>query len=247
MPKKTPKQTNYSRAPVIEAVIDVRVIPAKGLNFSKFEQIIQEKFSPGFPNISKQFQNEFSLKFGENPQTNSASSPAGYRFSSEDSKLILQIKEDGFIFSRLAPYENWEKFSQEARRLWMIYKKNILPEQIIRVAIRFINRFDFPEKKIELSDYFNVFPHVPGSYLMKNFSMQVMIDQEDINSTLVVTQAKIPNNRTETISILLDIDLFNEEKRSCEDEFWSFFDQLRLRKNEFFESLITDKTRELIS
>lgn len=69
----------------------------------------------------------------------------------------------------------------------------------------------------------------------------------DINSTLIITQALIPPIKANTVSILLDYDLFNEEVRSCESDFWSFLDLLRTRKNEIFESSITDRTRRLIS
>jgi uncharacterized protein (TIGR04255 family) len=247
MTKKSPRQQYYLQAPIIEAAIDIRVIPAKDMNFSKLELAAREKFPQEYPLISRQFQNEFILKSGENPQVNPVTSHAGLRFTSENNKQILQIKEDGFTFSRLAPYENWEKFREEARRLWMIYQKATLPQHITRVAIRFINRFDFPGVAIELSDYLKVLPHVPESYLIKGFSMQAILGQEDINSTLIITQALIPPTKPETVSILLDFDLFNEELRSCEDNFWFFLDQLRIRKNKFFESSITDKTRKLIS
>lgn len=247
MTKKSTKRHNYLQAPIIEAVIDIKTTSSKDMNFTKLELATHEKFSRDYPIVSKQFQNEFILKPSEYPQTNPITSHPGLRFTSEDRKQILQIKEEGFTFSRLAPYENWEKFRNEAKRLWMIYHKIVHPQYITRIAIRFINRFDFPGAAIELSNYLKIFPHLPESYLIKGFSMQAILSQDDINSTLIITQALLPSIKPKTISILLDFDLFNEEPRSCEDNFWLFLEKLRIRKNEIFESSITNKTRELIS
>jgi uncharacterized protein (TIGR04255 family) len=247
MTKKSIMQQNYPLAPIIEAVIDIRVLPAKDIDFSKFDQAVREKFLKEYPHVAKQFQNEFRLQGGEYPQANPITSNVGLRFTSEDNKEILQIKENGFTFSKLAPYENWEKYRAKAKHLWTIYQKATLPQHINRIAVRFINRFDFPGTSIELSDYLNVFPQLPERNLMKGFSMQAILNQAEINSTLIITQALVPSNKPDTVSILLDFDLFNEELRLPEDDFWLYLEQLRIRKNQIFENSITEKTRELIS
>lgn len=243
----TTKQQNYPLAPIIEAVIDIRVLPRKDLNFETLDQIVRKEFLKDYPLVAKQFQNEFLLQSGQFPQANPVTSNIGLRFTSESNNEILQIRENGFSFSKLAPYENWEKFRDKAKYLWAIYQKTTFPQHIIRIAVRFINRFDFPGTNIELSDYLNVFPQVPECNFIKGFSMQAVLNQSDIDSTLIITQALIPSANPDTVSILLDFDLFNEKQRSPKDDFWIFLEQLRKRKNHFFEISITDKTRELIS
>lgn len=241
------KQQNYPLAPIIEAVIDIRVLQKKDLNFATLDQVVREEFLKEYSLAAKQFQNEFFLQSGECPQVNPTTSTVGLRFTSENNNEILQVKENGFTFSKLAPYENWKKFRDKAKHLWTIYQKATSPQNIIRIAVRFINRFDFPGTNIELSDYLNIFPQVPERNSLNGFSMQTSLDQSDIDSTLIITQALVPSIRPNTVSILLDFDLFNEKLRSPEDDFWLFLEQLRTRKNYFFEISITDKTRELIS
>ncbi len=246
MANKSNVQQNYPLAPIIEAVIDIRVLPAKDMDFTKLDKSVRENFLREYPFVSKQFQNQFRLEAGENPQANPITSSVGLRFTPEDNKHILQIKENGFTFSELAPYENWEKFRDKAKFLWMIYQKSTLPLCIQRIAVRFINRFDFPETKFELSDYLKIFPQLPENNIT-GFSMQVILNQAEINSTLIITQALIPSHKPSTISILLDFDLFNEEERLPEEDFWLFLEKWRIRKNQVFESSITNKTRQLIS
>lgn len=247
MTRESMSQQNYSFAPIIEAVIDIRVLPKKDLSFTSLDEIVRKEFLKEYPLVAKQFQNEFLLQSGEHPQANPIISNEGLRFTSEGNKEILQIRENGFIFSKLAPYENWEKFRDKAKHLFTIYQIATSPQSIIRVAVRFINRFEFPGNNIKIPDYLNVFPHIPENCSMKGFSMQAAIDQSDIDSTLIITQALLPSVKPNTVSILLDFDLFNESLREPEKDIWILLEQMRARKNHFFEIAITDKTRELIS
>ena len=247
MTKEAFKQQNYTFAPIIEAVIDLRVLPKKDLNFGLLDEAVRKEFLKEYSHVVKQFQNEFLLQSGEFPQVNPIISNEGLRFTSDNNKEILQIREEGFIFSKLAPYENWERFRDRAKHLWTIYQKTTSPQSVIRVAVRFINRFDFLGENIKIPDYLNIFPHIPEKSVMRGFSMQAILDQSDIDSTLIITQAQIPAVSPNTVSILLDFDLFNEKPRASDDDFWGLLEVLRSRKNHFFEISITDKTRELIS
>lgn len=241
------KQQNYPSAPIIEAVIDIRVTPKNGVNFAELDANVREEFLKEYPLVAKQIQNEFLLQAGDYSQASYIASKDGLRFRAENNKEILQIRENGFIFSKLAPYENWESFRDRAKHLFLIYQKVIPIQNITRVAIRFINRFDFPGNNIKIPDYLHVFPHIPEKCSMKGFSMQAVVDQPDINSTLIITQAQLHSADPKKVSILLDFDLFNENLRAPEDDFWIVLEKMRIRKNHFFEISITDKTRELIS
>ena len=68
---------------------------------------------------------------------------------------------DGFTFSRLKPYETWENLRDEAYRLWQKYREITSPE-IIRVALRYINKLEFPLPIKNFSDYLTAAPIVPA-------------------------------------------------------------------------------------
>jgi hypothetical protein len=82
----------------------------------------------------------------------------------------------------------------------MIYQKATSPQNIIRIAVHFINRFDFTGETILLEDYLKIFPHFPEKCLMKSFSMQAILNQEDLNSTLIITQALMSPIKPNTIA-----------------------------------------------
>ena len=246
MKEKSFERRIYKNAPIIEAVLDLKFDPADNFDFAKLGTSFRENYAHEYPKVLKQGQNNLILECSENPQLDSITSHEGLRFMSADEKQILQVNANGFTFSRLKPYEQWESFRDEAERLLDIYLEIALPKNITRVALRFINRFDFPTSSLELSEYLKIFPQIPDIYRLNGLAMQVILDQPDIRSTLVISQALIPPAKPGVISLLLDFDLFNQESRDFE-KLSDFLELLHLKKNEVFESAITDKTREMIS
>ena len=246
MTKKPLERRIYKNAPIIEAALDLKFNPADGFAFAQLDVALRERYKQEYPKILKQVQNEFALECIGSPQLGPIASHEGLRFMSGDEKQIIQVMTDGFTFSRLKPYEQWESFRDESKRLLSIYQEIAQPKNITRVALRFINRFDFPTTSIEFSEYLNIFPRVPDAYTLNGLAMQVSLDQPDIKSSLVIIQAMMPPSKPRTVSLLIDFNLYSEELRSFEN-LWDFLEQLHLRKNEVFESSITEKTREIIS
>jgi uncharacterized protein (TIGR04255 family) len=90
----------------------------------------------------------------------------GYRFISADKSAVVQARRDGFSFSKLPPYQDWEEWQPEARRLWQRYKAIVAPDRITRVAVRYINRVRINRSAFDLREYFRCFPELPDSCAM---------------------------------------------------------------------------------
>jgi len=192
------------------------------------------------------FQGQFVMRPDAAPTA--TQTKQGYLYRSSDGKYVLQTRINGFTLSRLPPYENWDSFRSEARRLWVIYKHIAKPVRATRVAVRSINRIDIPPFT-ELKDYFKTFPEVspdlPQS--LTGYVMQLLIAQEDLGGMLSLIQAIVPPPRREVASINLDIDLYKESisEFASDTEIWEFLEVLRDRKNKVFEGCITDNARDL--
>jgi hypothetical protein len=76
--------------------------------------------------------------------TEAVDTPIGWRFVSPDKLHVFQARLNGFTFSRLPPYVDWESFRTEARRLWDLYRAVANPIAPTRIAVRYINRLDLP-------------------------------------------------------------------------------------------------------
>lgn len=256
---------HYTKAPIIEAIIDIRTRFEDPRQLSKQHfDVVAEAFSQDFPYQEELKSLSFKMNFvpGEapKPEQDSLNGFFGYKLVNENRSRAIQIRRDGFTYSHLPPYTDWKTFRDEARSIWAHYVNCLKPATVTRRAIRYINKLELPAseaKGIEVGGtldpaiFFNTFiqciPEMPGNEVT-NYSFQVQYPQKDLNAVLQVSQALARPNLKNHVAFVLDIDLFNSEEvdSGAGKDFWRYFDQLRTRKNEVFEVCITDKTRELI-
>lgn len=240
---------HYSKAPITEAIIDVRASVAAGITLSDIERLGQESL-PDYPNRQTRFLTEASMRSGAEVEAKVMQTQVGFVYTSSAEPYVAQFRLDGFTLSRLTPYVDWDTFRSEAQRLWGLYATALRPQVVTRVAVRYINRLDVAAPQFELGDYLGAFPQLPDGIgrLMSGFVMHVEIPQPDVEATLLLNIATAEPPSPETTSILLDIDVFGgTELKDDDGRIWEILDRLRVRKNEVFESCITEKTRELIA
>jgi len=207
-----------------------------------------ESLKPDFPTSSPI--QMVQVVMGPDAKPSQTIVPVGYRLSNSKESRIVQLKNDGFAFSHMAPYSNWDTLKHEAGQLWERFRRTARANKLDRCGLRYINRVDIPEQKIEIDRYFRFFPNVPEE-LEKNdvtgMSLNIQIPQNDLECMCTITQGLVASSKPEHVSFVLDIDLYRLGISEWKDtDVWSYFDRLRERKNEIFESCITDKTRELI-
>lgn len=243
------EQRHYSRAPITEAIIDLRVTLPEGFSVEQLTDI-HALISDHFPTKEPIHAGSLMLQAGPNIKIDASRQHHGFLFRSEDGLRIFQATLSGFTFNRLAPYKTWEEFRGEARQLWEVYKDICKPSSVIRAAVRFINRLDLPGPALDLKDYLRTVPEVSPDLPqgLSAFFMQLQIPQEDLNCMLIINEAFAPPTSPELVSVILDFDLFREQIwQSDDEEIWRFLEQLRQRKNQAFEASITERTRELIA
>lgn len=239
---------HYRNAPITEAILDLRVKPREGLTLQDVKRGLDGEDS-AYPEAHDLMVAQGHLEVGVNVTAAATQRQIGYLLTSADQKQVVQSRTDGFTFSRLAPYENWESFRNEGRRLWTLYRERVAPANVVRIAVRYVNRFDLPETRVELKDYFRTCPEVSSELTqpLGNFFMRLAMPQDDLKGQLLINQTLVPSPREGCLSVVLDIDLFRETDIPLEeDAIWHLFDLLRDRKNQVFEACITEPLRELI-
>ena len=251
---------HYARAPLIEAVIDFRVKLPESVTLADISNL-GSSLSPQYVFGGKINRGMAMVELKENigdSEVNSSFEQRGFKYQTpeEPNRQIAQLSLDGFAFSQMPQYQTWEALREAAFNLWIKYEASFGPLQIHRAALRYINRIDIPgstddpNELISHEEYLNFFPRIPQGYRyqsLSGFLVQAQIPQEDLKCMLVInstiTQPPVPN----TLSIILDFDLYREgftwpDSSSA----WEFLEKLRVRKNDVFEASITDKTRETI-
>ena len=246
-----PTRRHYSRSPVLEAVIEIRVELPDDVREETL-RAARAGDEARYPDVVPVMQGAVNINLdatGSTPPTTSATAQrAGYLFRGPAE--LFQATRDGFSYHKLAPYSEWESCRDEARRLWAKYRHVARPRRLTRLGLRYVNRLDLPTPA-ELKDYLLTFPEIaPGPpQFLSGYMMQLSIPQPDLpGAVLVMRQGLVGAPAPGVASLLLDIDLAYVLNLSGDsDEFWHVFEELHNRQIATFESCITDKTRELIS
>lgn len=245
---------HYSKAPIIEAVVDIQVELPSDFSSSNLTELA-EKLSANFPIqhplalASVQIGVNADFAEGESPQVSSTHSDIGLRLTNSDNSRVLQLKTFGFSYSHLPPYSRWKLFRKEAVDYWNLFVDHCKPVKITRCAVRYINRIDIPHPSIAIEEYLNIFPQFPETISQDVNGMQMRLEmpQSDLECMAIINEAVVDPAISDGFSIIVDIDIFKMMSINPVDvEIWDYLDKLRVRKNELFEAFITDKTRELI-
>ena len=240
-------RTHLARAPIVEAVIDFRVLRREGITADHFSGLglrIGQQYDS--PSLMRSVEARFGVAGGRAVPPTQVEAAIGWLYQAQTEKTVAQFRIDGFTFSKLEPYTTWEEVFQEARRLWSLYIQVAQPLQVSRVAVRYINRLRLPPA--DLGEYLTaplVLPErIPQR--IREFVNRVVVDDPERNLSAIVIQAlEAPLDPT-TMQFLLDIDAFRELALPAEDPaLAAMFEQLRSLKNDIFFSSLKDRTVEM--
>lgn len=235
--------------PIREAVIDFRVTP-RHLDQSVLTNL-QEKLGNQFPKVEKMNMGKVSFSFKGEPKARQSKSLIGYRFLTDDGKLIAQFRNDGFTLNRMKPYNSWEDLTSEAFRLWVIYVELIKPGRLTRIAVRYINDIQLPLPTLEIDDYISLAPKAPNEemYNYTNFLSRVALVSKATGISANVIQALENSLKTDSVTYILDIDVYSmlTDTDTLSEQFLrERFEAFRVEKNRLFFGSLTDKTLELL-
>jgi uncharacterized protein (TIGR04255 family) len=239
----------FTNPPITEALIDIRAELPSDITISDLEKL-HEKIESCYPKKRMRQRWEADIKFTKQEGARAESKnvgPDGYLFESADDRQIVQYRLDGFTFNRLRPYKNWETMRSEAKQLWDLWVEGVKPLLVTRLALRYINSIDIPEKPFSLEEYFTAPPRVPAglSSILEGFLSRIVIGFPETASKAILTQAIQPPKSPNVASILLDSDVYREVRLPGNaPEIWPILEDLRHLKNEIFDKSLTEKTKE---
>jgi uncharacterized protein (TIGR04255 family) len=246
MELQTPQMpTSYKRPPITEAVIEFRF--AQPLALPDMEKA-RHDFAREFPAVSRL--ENFEVQVTDQPVSPSVKLTAGYRMHSNDGTEIISITVFAVSFSRLAPYNGWEAFSESALGVYKRFRSLVGYTQIGRIGVRYVNRLDIPVANpnvpVRLEHYITIQPEYPENGLpaLQTFAVQGVFKIES-GYLVTINVASVPPPLPRFMSILLDIDLGAADNVPQKtDDMRDLINTMRDEKNRIFELCITDETRE---
>ena len=239
---------NLTSAPIVEAVIDIRAKSSITLD----ETIARDYLAPrltGYTFLDSQQEFSHQVMFGVNapPQQTTIQAWKGVRYQTTDKKFIAQFNKDGFVCSRLAPYQNWETFSGESFSLWQTFHEMAQPEDINRLGLRFINRIELPVGDGNFEKYICPAPQSPRGIELPfhGFLYQETLAVPGYPYAINLIRTIQPPQANGGFSVIIDIDVFTEDGVSLnEKNIEGTLEEMRWLKNKIFFGSLTEHALE---
>lgn len=240
-------------APIVEAVVEIRAHPTVDWTEAAVRHELESKLPDyAFLDSHRAFQYDMKMVQGKPPdQVYRDLGWSGMRFRSADEKAIARFSKDGFAFSRLEPYEAWERLSDESTRLWMMFIETAHPIEIGRIGVRFINRIQVPAGERCFEHYISPAPKTPRGLELpfQNFMHHDVLDVPGHPYAInVVRMMQLqPGNDGTALAIILDIDVFTTTTLELQESTrMKRLNEMRWLKNKVFFGSVTSKALEAL-
>lgn len=235
------------KAPITEALVDLRVQVGTELRLEHLREF-NGTLGNAYPKVQTQtdWAGEIRLEPESNtPTVTSTHWVRGFVFRSEDDREVVQVRRDGFTFSLLPQYTDWSELRDKAKRAWERYVELVAPLAITRVAHRCINRISLPHERLELDQWFKLHAVTPPE-LGDLTELLVRVAMRHPDNPAIIALATLgsapPRTDVQESAFLLDIDIWNEEKRPVDAAIWGLLEDLHEYRNDVFFGSLTDAT-----
>lgn len=240
------KPRHLSRAPITEAIFDLRVKHSRTIDPDTFLPV-HDHIRDQFPTREARQTSRVTFTIGQRTSDFSSQQlgTQGYFFKSSDEKTIAQYRPDGFTLNRLNPYTSWDELFPQVMSLWRLYIQYGSPESVTRIAARYINHIPMLEQAFDLAKVMTASPPLPPELpqfftsLLTRFSI---LDQSKSLAANVV-QALENDPARNLPTLILDVDAYHQRNVPPGDiAVETIFAELHEFKNVLFFSLLTDET-----
>lgn len=241
------EKRHLKNAPIREGLVDIHFEPPVPMEVLKsFEAKVRSRFSES-KTLWQQAVGFEMAKGGGVTRQEATQSAIGYRLA--DATRVLICRTNGFTYSRLPQYLDWDDLRQAAKSLWDEFLHDAKPQIVTRLAVRYINVLPLPMGDEDFSEYLEAGPIIPKGLpqgLASFLHRVVMIDPAG-NRQAIVTQALESTAQVgKTVDVILDIDAIRALRiESASDQVWLGLEALRDFKNDIFFQHITERTARL--
>ncbi len=243
------KWPHLSSAPITEAVIEFQFSDSESLTIEVLRNISHLLESMYPIEQEKKSQVIRAVVKGSTPETEYIDEGTiGFTRRSEDGIKIIQLLQDRFAYSHLAPYTTWDDLEQGAFEAWNIFRKEVGIKHIKRVGVRFLNRLDIDLPIKDFADYLYSPPVIsdklPQAVMMH--AQRVVLPNKDIEAIAIINQSvEGVDHDKKIVPVILDIDVGKIGNfEASEENILQILRSLQGYKNDIFFGYITPKALE---
>jgi uncharacterized protein (TIGR04255 family) len=240
------KYPHLNRAPIVEALIDIQCIWGAGLPHEQALGRLREKaegLKEEYPTVQPQIAQQFKINVGAGASFTPV--VAGFLLRHKSAPYALQLRRNGFTFSRLAPYDTWNDLRLNAEQFWQHYIKDLGEVSLTRLAARYINRVQIPYPLTGDSSW------LPGirqpltkpselSQVLSFMDQTVSLDAPSSATVGLLRAVQQAPPGTTTVDVVVDIEVFRQVTNldGNSEQIWKIIDVFHNVKNRvFFEAV----------
>lgn len=241
------------RAPIVEAVVDIDCDLPPTFDLELVEAPSRQAFRSVYATLQPIFveHHRFETKVGPEASGHEVQRKLqALRFKSADGQQIVQVRDRGFSFNRLAPYTTLDDYLTEIERAWELYRQAASPISVLAVRLRYINRIFLPlvDGRVELDDYIATSPRLPDEKTMTFvgfLNQHAAVEVSTGHLANIVLTSELAEG--ELLPVILDIGV--AATGSIKPEDWEsirgWIDSLRKLKNRIFRKALKRKCLDL--
>lgn len=236
----------YRNPPIVEAFCEFQFEPDTPWDLT-VPGLIYEKVRDAFP--KRRQAKVFNVGISTGPETlGRVQTTDRMQFLRKDEKALIQVGPHLLAVNHLAPYPSWEEFLPLIETGLGAYCAVVDPRNIHRIGLRYINRIEFVEQRINLGDYFEFRPYVGPELPQEHgpFRVGIQVLYEDGRDILKIELISVARTETpDTIAVQLDLDYFLVKPGEVAlDNAFEWIDIAHDRVEKAFEACITERLRQ---
>jgi uncharacterized protein (TIGR04255 family) len=235
---------HYQYAPLIEVVAEFLFEPDTAWPIT-IPGIIYKEIEAEFPNQATARTFDVNLSNTTNPQLIATDR---LQLINKNSSTIVQLSPYLMAVNQLKPYQSWHAYKLLVQNLLDIYVRTAQPQNLRRVALRFINRFEISVPMLDVSDFLDCRPFFGLDFPtpIRSFSLTTEIPFMEQRDTLkIITGAGQGNANPTFTAITLDLEYgLSQPKAISLTMLPDWLESAHTHIQETFEACITTKLRQ---
>lgn len=249
-PPRVIPERSYRRPPVVEALCEVY------FDDSTWDDTIPgafyERVKAEFPTRRQREIQEAQIAFGRDTASAGVQRlPPWMQFLTEKGDLMIQVAENLLVVNQMRPYPHFEEWVTVVDRALATYREVAQPQKVARVGLRYINRIEIPSSRVELEDYFTIYPRLPETLgnTHGTFLVRVQIPQRDEGHTMLITfgnEVTSGDAQSESVFMLDLYDIATIDAPLGDSELQKTIHQAHDNVVMAFEGSITDRLRQTL-
>ena len=250
MPENKDIDIRFENSPIFLAILEIRYSHPNLQNIESFSEFKKDLVKI-FPTSQKQVTSQLKLDFLLQGQTTISLQNQKvdcFLYSSEDKLTEFTISLDKFNYRQSGSYSNFGDFVKNIKVVWQLHYPILKDISILGISLRCFNKIEIREDVSDPSEYFNISIQA-GQDVIKdsviNYSIRYITRNPDENKHSIIALT-LEERLADQFPFVLDIDVHDDNHISNDlDLLWEKFEALRIEKDRLFNSILTEKTKNM--